>query len=105
MNTNQTTVDDLRRITDHARASVFTIHENVYPGAKDARYVIRRLIRRAVLDGYQMNLREPFLYKLTEAVAEFGQRCLTPNCRRRRRESPKRSNQRRRHSSIRLMEA
>ena len=60
----------LRRITDHARASVFSVHENVYPGNKDARYVIRRLIRRAVLDGYQMNLREPFLYKLTQAVAD-----------------------------------
>ena len=60
----------LRRITDHARASVFAIHENVYPGPKDARYVIKRLIRRAVLDGYQMNLREPFLYKLVDAVAE-----------------------------------
>ena len=60
----------LRRITDHARASVFAIHENVYPGNKDARYVIKRLIRRAVLDGYQMNLREPFLYKLVEAVAD-----------------------------------
>ncbi|WP_047815820.1 alanine--tRNA ligase [Rhodopirellula islandica] len=60
----------LRRITDHARASVFAVHENVYPGPKDARSVIRRLIRRAVLDGYQMNLREPFLYKLVEAVAD-----------------------------------
>lgn len=60
----------LRRITDHARASVFAIHENVYPGPKDARYVIKRLIRRAVLDGYQMDLREPFLYKLVDAVAE-----------------------------------
>ena len=60
----------LRRITDHARASVFAIHENVYPGPKDARYVIKRLIRRAVLDGYQMDLREPFLYQLVEAVAE-----------------------------------
>ncbi|MGI9443076.1 MAG: alanine--tRNA ligase-related protein, partial [Rubripirellula sp.] len=60
----------LRRITDHARASVFAIHENVYPGPKDARYVIKRLIRRAVLDGYQMNLREPFVYKLVEAVVE-----------------------------------
>ncbi|MCM2371830.1 alanine--tRNA ligase [Aporhodopirellula aestuarii] len=60
----------LRRITDHARAAVFSIHENVYPGPKDARSVIRRLIRRAVLDGYQMNLREPFLYQLTSAVAE-----------------------------------
>jgi len=59
----------LRRITDHARASVFSIHENVYPGNKDARYVVKRLIRRAVLDGYQMNLREPFLFKLVEAVA------------------------------------
>lgn len=60
----------LRRITDHARACVFAIHENVYPGPKDARYVIKRLIRRAVLDGYQMNLRDPFLYKLVDAVAE-----------------------------------
>jgi alanyl-tRNA synthetase len=60
----------LRRITDHARASVFSIHENVYPGNKDARYVVKRLIRRAVLDGYQMNLREPFLFKLVDAVVE-----------------------------------
>ena len=60
----------LRRITDHARACVFAIHENVYPGPKDARYVIKRLIRRAVLDGYQMNLREPFLFKLVDAVAD-----------------------------------
>ena len=60
----------LRRITDHARACTFAIHENVYPGPKDAKYVVKRLIRRAVLDGYQMNLREPFVYKLVEAVAE-----------------------------------
>lgn len=60
----------VRRITDHARASVFAIHENVYPDSKEAPYVIRRLIRRAVLDGYQMNLREPFLHQLTQAVAD-----------------------------------
>ncbi len=60
----------LRRITDHARACTFAIHENVYPGPKDAKYVVKRLIRRAVLDGYQMDLREPFVYKLVEAVAE-----------------------------------
>lgn len=60
----------LRRITDHARACTFAIHENVYPGPKDAKYVVKRLIRRAVLDGYQMQLREPFLYQLVAAVAE-----------------------------------
>lgn len=60
----------LRRITDHIRACSFAVHENVYPGANGAKYVIRRLIRRAVLDGHQMSLREPFLYQLVQAVAD-----------------------------------
>ena len=60
----------LRRITDHIRACTFAVHENVYPGANGAKYVIRRLIRRAVLDGHQMSLREPFLYRLVDAVAD-----------------------------------
>lgn len=60
----------LRRITDHVRAATFAIHENVHPGANGAKYVIRRLIRRAVLDGHQMDLREPFLYELVGAVAD-----------------------------------
>jgi len=60
----------LRRITDHIRACTFAVHENVYPGANGAKYVIRRLIRRAVLDGHQMSMREPFVYKLVEAVAD-----------------------------------
>lgn len=60
----------LRRITDHVRACTFAVHENVYPGPEKAKYVIRRLIRRAVLDGHQMGLREPFLYKVVPAVAD-----------------------------------
>ena len=60
----------LRRITDHIRACTMAIHENVYPGPQKERYVIRRLLRRAVLDGHQMGVREPFLYKLVPAVVE-----------------------------------
>ncbi len=60
----------LRRITDHVRASTFAVHENVYPGANGAKYVIRRLIRRAVLDGHQMGLRDPFLFQLVGAVTD-----------------------------------
>ena len=60
----------LRRIADHVRAAAFAIHENVYPGANGAKYVIRRLIRRAVLDGHQMSVREPFLDQLVGSVAE-----------------------------------
>ncbi len=63
----------LRRITDHIRACTFAVHENVYPGANGAKYVIRRLIRRAVLDGHQMSMREPFVYKLVGAVADAMQ--------------------------------
>ena len=60
----------LRRITDHMRACVFSIHENILPGPKKARYVIKRLLRRAVLDGHQLGMREPFLYQIVPAVAE-----------------------------------
>ncbi|HND53833.1 MAG TPA: alanine--tRNA ligase, partial [Pirellulaceae bacterium] len=59
----------LRRITDHIRACAFAVHENVYPGAKEEKYVIRRLLRRAVLDGRLMGLHDPFLYQLVPAVA------------------------------------
>jgi alanyl-tRNA synthetase len=61
----------LRRITDHIRACTFAVHENVYPGPKKARYVIKRLLRRAVLDGHQIGLREPFLHQLVPVVAEM----------------------------------
>ena len=60
----------LRRITDHARACTFAIHENVYPGPDKQKYVIRRLLRRAVLDGHQMGMRQPFFHKLVPAVVE-----------------------------------
>ena len=60
----------LRRITDHVRACTFSIHENVYPGPNKEKYVVKRLLRRAVLDGRQMNLHEPFLYQLVPAVID-----------------------------------
>jgi len=60
----------LRRITDHVRACTFAIHENVYPGANKEKYVVKRLLRRAVLDGHQLGVHEPFLHKLVAKVAE-----------------------------------
>ena len=44
----------IRRMADHSRALAFCIHENVRPGPEKQGYVIRRLLRRAVLDAYQM---------------------------------------------------
>src|SRR5687767_4043217 len=56
----------LRRITDHVRACTFAIHENVYRGPNKEKYVIKRLLRRGVLDGRQMGIREPFLHRLVQ---------------------------------------
>jgi alanyl-tRNA synthetase len=60
----------IRRMADHSRALTFTIHENIKPSPEKQGYVIRRLLRRAVLDAYQMGRREPFLYQLVPTVAE-----------------------------------
>lgn len=59
----------LRRVADHVRACTFAVHENVYPGPNKEKYVIKRLLRRAVLDGRQMGVREAFLHKLVPTVA------------------------------------
>lgn len=61
----------MRRIADHVRACTFAIHENVLPGNNEEKYVVKRLLRRAVLDGRQMGIQEPFLYKLPGTVAEM----------------------------------
>ncbi len=61
----------LRRITDHIRACTFAVHENVYPGPKEEKYVVKRLLRRAVLDGHRLGRREPFLYLLVPVVVEM----------------------------------
>ncbi|HEY1784488.1 MAG TPA: alanine--tRNA ligase, partial [Pirellulales bacterium] len=60
----------LRRITDHVRACTLAIHENVYPGPNKEKYVIKRLLRRAVLDGRQLGLHEPFLHQLVPMVVD-----------------------------------
>src|SRR5439155_26893794 len=52
------------------RALTFCIHENVRPSKEKQGYVIRRLLRRAVLDAYQMGRREPFLHQVVPAVAQ-----------------------------------
>ncbi len=64
----------MRRMADHSRALTFCIHENVRPDKQKQGYVIRRLLRRAVLDAYQMGHRDPFLFELIPTVAEVMRR-------------------------------
>ena len=70
-----------------------------YPDNKKQGYVIKRLLRRAVLDGHQMNVREPFLYQLVPAVAKLMQRPYPELARDRRARAADHSRARRRASS------
>jgi alanyl-tRNA synthetase len=45
-----------RIIADHIRSSTFLISDGVLPSSKDRGYILRRLLRRAVMQGHQLKL-------------------------------------------------
>ncbi|HSV99917.1 MAG TPA: alanine--tRNA ligase [Sedimentisphaerales bacterium] len=59
-----------RVIADHSRTLVFAITDGATPSNEGRGYVIRRILRRAARYGRELDLREPFLYKLVPVVVE-----------------------------------
>jgi alanyl-tRNA synthetase len=60
-----------RVITDHIRAAVFAIADGVLPSNKEAGYVIRRMLRRAVRDAHELGIRENFCARLALVVVDL----------------------------------
>ncbi|MCK6471311.1 MAG: alanine--tRNA ligase [Planctomycetes bacterium] len=58
----------MRRITDHVRFAVWAIHDGVAPKNEGRNYVVRRLMRRAILDGQELGIQDPFLARVAEKV-------------------------------------
>ena len=61
----------MRVMADHIRAITFSIADGQLLSNNGAGYVIRRILRRGIRYGYTfLDLREPFLYKLTNILSE-----------------------------------
>jgi len=60
-----------RVICDHVRSAAFLIADGVVPGNAGRNYVARMIIRRAARFGSKINLNEPFLAKVAEAVINY----------------------------------
>ncbi|HWL10686.1 MAG TPA: alanine--tRNA ligase, partial [Planctomicrobium sp.] len=64
----------LRRIADHIRAVTMCVHEGVGPSNEKQGYIVRLLLRRALLEGYLLGKQDAFLYGLVPAVVDAMKR-------------------------------
>ena len=61
----------MRVIADHARATAFSIADNILPGNEGRNYVLRKIMRRAIYQGrHALNFDEPFFHKVTDFVVD-----------------------------------
>jgi alanyl-tRNA synthetase len=60
----------LRILADHARSMSFLIADGAFPSNLDRGYVLRRLIRRAVRQAYQLDVARPITPDLVAAVVD-----------------------------------
>jgi len=60
----------MRVIADHVRMLAFSIADGGIPSNEGRGYVMRRILRRAARFGRTLDMHEPFIYKVVEAVVK-----------------------------------
>jgi alanyl-tRNA synthetase len=60
----------MRRISDHVRAVTFCIADGALPSNEGRGYVVRKILRRAVRDGYDLGIDKPFLHEMVAVVGQ-----------------------------------
>ncbi len=63
------TIASYRVIADHLRSTAFLLAQGVNFDKEGRGYVLRRIMRRAIRHGYLLGLREPFMYRLVDILA------------------------------------
>ena len=62
----------MRVITDHARATAFSIADNILPGNEGRNYVLRKIMRRAIYHGrHALQFDDLFFHKVTNFVVDL----------------------------------
>ncbi len=68
--TSQDNVKSKRVIADHMRASVFLIGDGIQPSNTDQGYILRRLIRRAIVHADKLGMKHGSLFWIAETIVE-----------------------------------
>ena len=61
----------LRIVADHSRSVTFMIGDGILPSNEGRGYVLRRLLRRAVMRGHMLGIEGPFLANYIEKIVEL----------------------------------
>lgn len=63
--------EDMRVIADHLRGAMFLAVDGVVPSNKEQGYVMRRLMRRAILKAYNLGIEQNFVEEIAPVIAEL----------------------------------
>jgi len=62
-------MEDMRVIADHLRAAMFLAVDGVKPSNKEQGYVMRRLMRRAILKAFNLGIEQNFVQEIAPVIA------------------------------------